>query len=200
VTVPGFAEVVRAWDEAGPARIHPAREHLNETAYWISGCTDAKALAKVLPAGCDVLDFGCGDGRIAIPLAQNGYRVTGADSSPRMLAAFATRAPALPAVCSDGTGLREALGRQVDAVVCIAVLIHYGWAAGAVIMAGLADAVRPGGLLVAGWPTGPHPHEEGWIGVTTWDAARRSAVAARCGLEPVNAALPWPVWRKRDEP
>jgi SAM-dependent methyltransferase len=47
-------------------------------------CGDAvallpKALKLVQPVGKDVLDLCCGFGRWAIPLAQNGFRVTGVD-------------------------------------------------------------------------------------------------------------------------
>ena len=52
--------------------------------------SEAEALAAVRLAGCppgaDVLDAPCGYGRHAIPLAQAGFRVVGADRSPAMLA------------------------------------------------------------------------------------------------------------------
>jgi len=38
-----------------------------------------------LPAGSSILDLACGHGRIAIPLAQRGYRVTGLDLSKPFL-------------------------------------------------------------------------------------------------------------------
>ena len=37
-------------------------------------------------AGSPVLEIGCGTGRIALPLAEAGFEVTGVDHSPRMLA------------------------------------------------------------------------------------------------------------------
>lgn len=43
-------------------------------------------------AGREVLDFGCGTGLVALALAEAGARVTGADSSPGMLAALAGKA------------------------------------------------------------------------------------------------------------
>jgi 2-polyprenyl-3-methyl-5-hydroxy-6-metoxy-1,4-benzoquinol methylase len=50
-------------------------------------------LATVIPDGCEGLDFGCGDGRVAIPLAALGYEVTAVDSSQRMLDRLAERLP-----------------------------------------------------------------------------------------------------------
>lgn len=51
--------------------------------------SDAEARAAVELAGCgpsaDVLDCPCGFGRHAIPLAELGYRVVGADRSPEQL-------------------------------------------------------------------------------------------------------------------
>src|SRR5690606_3985817 len=42
--------------------------------------------------GDTVLEFGCGTGRVAIPLAEAGLRVTGVDISPAMLALARKRA------------------------------------------------------------------------------------------------------------
>jgi SAM-dependent methyltransferase len=44
------------------------------------------------PAGGDLLDVPCGYGRHAIPLAHSGYRVTGVDRSPTLLAEARRRA------------------------------------------------------------------------------------------------------------
>jgi SAM-dependent methyltransferase len=59
--------------------------------------TDAELIHRLLPSGGDVLDLGCGTGRLAEPLARLGHPVTAVDNEPRMLAA-----------------LREATGVQAD--------------------------------------------------------------------------------------
>jgi SAM-dependent methyltransferase len=46
-----------------------------------------------LPAGAAVLDAGCGTGYLAALLARRGFRVTGVDGSPEMLACARRRAP-----------------------------------------------------------------------------------------------------------
>ncbi|WP_163854427.1 class I SAM-dependent methyltransferase [Paenibacillus elgii] len=45
-----------------------------------------------LPPAASILDLGCGQGRIAVPLAQMGYRVTGYDGSSELLEAARRRA------------------------------------------------------------------------------------------------------------
>ncbi|GIF46435.1 methyltransferase family protein [Asanoa ferruginea] len=46
------------------------------------------------PSGASLLDLGCGYGRIAVPLAAAGYRVTGLDANAAMLAKAAADAEA----------------------------------------------------------------------------------------------------------
>jgi SAM-dependent methyltransferase len=45
--------------------------------------------------GRDVLELGCGTGNLAIPLAERGYRLTGIDRSPEMLAVARAKGPAI---------------------------------------------------------------------------------------------------------
>lgn len=153
-------------------------------------------LAEVIPSGARVMDFGCGDGRVAIPMAERGYDVTAVDASSRMLAALADRDPGITVFQSDGTGLGRHLGRRkMDAVYCLAVLIHHGYEDGAALIAALAKTVRKGGLLILDWPTSGQPHERtDWIDVTTWHSGRQQEVADRLGLTRVDSGLPWTVW------
>jgi SAM-dependent methyltransferase len=187
--------IIQAWGEADPAAIHPTRG-LSEEAYAESGAVQAELLAGVLPAGARVVDFGCGDGRVALPLAALGYDVTGADGSQAMLDRLAKRAPGMPAVRSDGTDLAAQLARKADALVCLAVLIHHSYESAERILEGLRAAVRVNGLLVLDWPVSDEPHEGGgWINVTTWSRGRQDAICARVGLKRIDADLPWPVFR-----
>lgn len=189
-------DVINAWDQAGPDYIHPSRG-VSEEAYWQSGAQTAAALAEVLKPGCKVADFGCGDGRVAIPLRRLGFDVTGADASPTMLAALAENDPDMPAVESDGSDLYTKLGHKVDAVVCLAVLIHHSRPSVLAILDGLCEAVRKGGLLILDWPTSDHPEEATiWIDVTTWDLEVQAAEAAKRGLKRIHSDRPWAVFRK----
>lgn len=187
--------VIQAWAEADPAAIHPTRG-ISEDAYAESGAVQAELLASALPASCRVVDFGCGDGRVAIPLAALGYDVTGSDGSQAMLDRLAERAPDMPSVQSDGTDLAAQIGKKADAVICLAVLIHHTYESAERIIEGLRAAVRVNGLLVLDWPISDDPHEGGgWINVTTWSRDRQDALCARLGLKRLDVALPWPVFR-----
>jgi 2-polyprenyl-3-methyl-5-hydroxy-6-metoxy-1,4-benzoquinol methylase len=70
----GFFEgvVVDLWLRALPA------EHTQ---------SEADRLDRMLgvPAGAEILDVPCGGGRLSLPLAERGYRVTAVDSSPEFL-------------------------------------------------------------------------------------------------------------------
>lgn len=188
--------VIQAWDQADPAAIHPTRG-VSEEAYWDSGEAQAAMLATVIPDGAKVMDFGCGDGRVAIPLAQLGYDVTAVDSSQNMLDRLTARAPYVTTVHAAADGIAGHLGRRrMDAVYCLAVLIHHGYADCLDIIGKLRAAAKLGGILVLDWPVSETPTEtDSWIGVTAWSKEQQADACARIGLEPVDSSLPWGVYR-----
>ncbi|MFD9276916.1 class I SAM-dependent methyltransferase [Streptomyces mirabilis] len=188
--------VIAAWDQADPAAIHPLRR-VSEDAYWESGKAQADMLAAVIPGGAKVLDFGCGDGRVPIPMAALGYEVTAVDSSQRMLDRLTERAPDLATVQAAADGIAAHLGRRkMDAVYCLAVLIHHSYADCLDIIGKLRAATKLGGILVLDWPLSDQPGEaDSWIGVTTWSEQQQADACQRIGLEPVASELPWGVYR-----
>lgn len=188
--------VIEAWDQADPAAIHPTRG-ISEDAYQNSGQNQAALLSTILPAGCKVVDFGCGDGRVALPLAGLGYEVTAADGSQAMLDRISEAAPTMPTVLTDGTDLADKLGRKTDAVISLAVLIHHGYESAARIIEGLRAAVRVNGLLVLDWPVSDQPAEgRDWISVTTWSTAQQDELCERVGLKRLDSSgSPWPIFR-----
>jgi len=79
-------------------------------------------LATMLRPGDCIADIGCGYGRIAIPLARRGYRVTGLDLSPVMLSAArkSARDVAADVAWREGSMCRMPLATDsFDAVVCL---------------------------------------------------------------------------------
>ena len=190
------ADVIQAWDQADPAAIHPLRR-ISEDAYWQSGKTQASMLADVIPDGAKVMDFGCGDGRVAIPLAGLGYEVTAVDASQRMLNRLTQHAPDMATVQADADELAAHLGRRkMDAIYSLAVLIHHSYTDCLHIIGRLRAATKLGGFLILDWPVSDQPSEaDSWIGVTTWSQQQQTDARAEIGLEPVDSSLPWGVYR-----
>jgi len=189
-------DVIQAWDQADPEAIHPLRR-VSEDAYWNSGTNQAAILGTVIPDGAKVMDFGCGDGRVAIPMSGLGYEITAVDSSQKMLDRLTERAPGITTVQATADGLAAHLGRRrMDAVYCLAVLIHHSYADGLDIIGKLRAATKLGGILVLDWPLSDQPSEaDSWIGVTTWSKEQQDEACSRIGLEPVDSELPWGVYR-----
>lgn len=198
-----FSSVVQAWDRAGEAHIHPLWDRSQEE-YWASGRFQAGEVADYAKAGDTVVDFGCGNGRLTIPLAEAGYDVVAVDSSPTMLQRLKSHAsqpgaqPKFRTLQSDGSDLAQKLGKKkADVIVARAVLIHHDYASVEKIVTDLAKALKKGGHLIADWPVGEKPAErDSWIAVTTWKAPQRLAVAKRAGLSPVRVGIDPSVWQK----
>ena len=81
---------------------------------------EAALVEAFLPAGCRVLDLGCGNGRIALALAARGYAAEGLDISPSMIAEARAAATSAQADVRFEVGDAVALphgGDELDAVV-----------------------------------------------------------------------------------
>lgn len=210
-----FEDVVAAWQEPDSAkRIHPTRQ-ISEDAYWASGEPQAQQVVDVLTdvlgtaEGARVIDFGAGDGRVAIPMFRAGLKVLAVDSSRAALQRLTEREPGIATYVSTGDDLVDYFtpgipaspeAQRADALVCRAVLIHHSYRDVARLVQRFAEVVKPGGLLIADWPTSEQPAERSdWIGVTTWDRSIRDEVSARAGWEPLNADGDPTVWRRRDD-
>lgn len=109
------------------------------------------------PAGAHVLDAGCGTGRYAVELARRGYRVTGLDASPDLIAVARERpgASAVAFVVADLTTLTSE--PRYDAILCRGVLNDLVEdRVRRAAFAAFARALAPGGALVLDvrdWPT-----------------------------------------------
>jgi SAM-dependent methyltransferase len=64
------------------------------------GVKEARAWARSLPRGANVLDAGCGPGfPITVVLVEEGLQVFGVDGSPSFVAAFRQNLPGVPILC-----------------------------------------------------------------------------------------------------
>lgn len=196
--MPSFDDVVRSWQVADPSHIHPLK-NVSDEAYWESGRAQALEAAIWAPEGGTILDFGCGDGRLTLPLSKLGYNVIGMDASPAMLERVRVRADReqVPVILlqSDGTNLED-FPFAVDVVLARAVFIHHDYQSVTTLVRNLAGVLAPSGYLVADWPISEAPRERrDWIDVTTWDYTHREQVATDAGLTLIANTTP-SVWRK----
>ncbi|MER7393947.1 class I SAM-dependent methyltransferase [Streptomyces sp. NPDC000151] len=116
---------------------------------------EARLCAALVPAGARVLDAGCGTGRVMIRLTELGYDCVGVDLDASMLAVAREQAPDLPWFQADLAEFEpDLLGIAGDFDLVVAAgNIFPLLAAGteATVVKRLAAALRPGGLMVAGF-------------------------------------------------
>jgi 2-polyprenyl-3-methyl-5-hydroxy-6-metoxy-1,4-benzoquinol methylase len=80
-------------------------------------------LRKYFMPGGKTADVGCGNGRDANWLSENGFRAHGFDSSPELLAIASARYPQIPFRLALLPQLRE-IEATFDNVVCETVIMH----------------------------------------------------------------------------
>ncbi|MCK2244802.1 MULTISPECIES: class I SAM-dependent methyltransferase [unclassified Crossiella] len=116
--------------------------------YWNTNVARHPDILRAVPADCrEALDIGCGDGLLARKLTAKAKRVTGIDSSPRMIALareLAADHPDLDFIEDDfRTADLPAAGYDF---ICSVATIHHVDLAPALLR--LRDLLRPGGTLV----------------------------------------------------
>jgi SAM-dependent methyltransferase len=133
-----------------------------------------------------VLDAGCGTGRVALELARRGHRVVGVDLDQSMLeqARAASAGAGLDVRWVHGDLLdlgRLVEGQAFDLVAAPGnVLVYLTPGTEPEVVAALAAALRPGGLLVAGFAHDRHVSRADYAG---W--------CERAGLEHLQSLATW---------
>lgn len=103
--------------------------------------------AATLPHAAEVLDLGCGSGRpIAEWLIGRGFRLTGVDASPGLIARCRAAFPAHTWRVGDMRGLN--LGRRFDGVLAWFSSFHLTAEAQDAMAAVYARHLRPGGVVM----------------------------------------------------
>ena len=159
-----------------PEHAEPAADPFAQVARFydldLAGFDDDVALYLELAAGGDVIELGCGTGRVAVPLAEAGLRVTGVDLSPAMLARARERAEGLRLRLVEGDVRTLDLGERFGSVLLpLGGLQHMATIAEvAAALATVARHLAPGGRAVVDveaphpddWLPGPRPLIEHW--------------------------------------
>ncbi len=119
---------------------------------WMLGVIDAGLAPQFAPMS--VLEYGCGLGRLALPLAQRPGSVTAVDRSPVMLDLARREAErrGLGHIVFQTPAQLFAAPRTFDLVVCYHVLQRLRPVDGMALLRRLIGLVGPGGVGVFQWP------------------------------------------------
>jgi glycosyltransferase involved in cell wall biosynthesis/SAM-dependent methyltransferase len=99
-----------------------------------------------------ILDIGCGNGNIAIPLSVMGFSVTGIDLSDAAIKATKMAADEVGVSLKLLVGGIETVAERFDAIICSEVLEHQ--ADPVTFLNELKNRLAPGGLLLMSVPNG----------------------------------------------
>lgn len=118
------------------------------------------ASSRVAEGFADLLELGCGTGRVTAPLAEAGLDVVGVDSSPAMLDVARRRVGTLPVTLIEGDMREIDLSRRFDAVLIpLGGLQHMETAADVAAALGtVARHLAPHGLAAVDVEA-PHPDD-----------------------------------------
>jgi SAM-dependent methyltransferase len=110
---------------------------------------DHARFTRAITRDANILDYGCGQGRLTAELIELGYtRVVGVDSSPEMIRRAIESNPAASFIVNDGTRV-PAADSSFDAVLLFAVLTCVASDDDQKnLVRELRRILRPGGLLI----------------------------------------------------
>lgn len=194
-----YQELKRGWDKAAitnaNAAIHPAGAHSKE-AYQESAYADIRRLKEAIdltslysnPYGpwppLTIIDFGCGNGRMSVPLSEVFTHVYAVDMSYSMLQQIPATAANITRVLSVDNEFTLPDNTLADIAVSVSVFIHNTYAMGKQIMQQIAANLKPGGYAFLQIPIYSAPKEpSNWTDVGVWNTAMLQEAANESGLE-----------------
>ena len=134
----------------------------------------------------DVLDAGCGTGRVAVELARRGMTVVGVDNDSAMLEAARTKTDSVEWILADLSRTMDLDGRDFDLVVMAGnVMIFVEVGTEATVVSNMAKVLRPGGVLLSGFSLVP-----GRVSIASYDR-----ICADAGL---GLTARWSTWEQGD--
>ena len=100
------------------------QEDFAEFYHWLTDTT-VDVIRGLLPAGGRIVEFGAGTGRMALPLAQAGYRVTAVEPSAPMLERLRAADEGDAIRCIQST-VQDYTGRtRHDLALCVFTVVIY---------------------------------------------------------------------------
>lgn len=176
----------RWWEIGGASQggVYDDRwRRMEERGEWIHGEADLVCWFEPV----SVLDAGCGTGRVAIELDRRGVDVVGVDIDPRMLDEARAKAPHVPWILGDLTGVAvggpgDGAKREFDVIVLAGnVMLFVEIGTEAAVVANMARHLAAGGRIVSGFR----------LGLTPLTFADYDRFAAAAGLELEHR---WTTW------
>ncbi len=150
----------------GPSRPHDTWAEWYDIVYeacfgdtfaWLTEAT-LNTVRSNATAGARIIDFGAGTGRLAIPLAREGFRVHAVEPSGPMLSqlvAKSSREADPDAITTEQRDMQSYTGRgEFDVALCVFTVLIYVTTVPELraVLKAMSDALRPGGRLLIDLP------------------------------------------------
>lgn len=193
-----YEELKAGWDRAASinanAAIHPAGNQSPE-AYAQSGIDDVNKLIDAIKSvnywgspkdivtlrDAAIIDYGCGNGRLAIPLTKIFADVFAVDMSYAMLQQMPHIDNLYPVLAIDSSFETPF---KANMAVSISVFIHNTYENGKKIMQQIANNLLPGGFAFLQIPLYGVPKEPtDWTDVGVWTESQLREAAKQAGME-----------------
>ncbi len=146
-----------------------------------------------------ILDLGCGPGRDLLAFTELGHDATGLDGAAELVA-LARAKTDCPVLLQDFLSL-DLPAARFDGIFANAVLFHVPSSQIARVLADLAAALKPGGVLFCSNPRGDN--QEGWVGGRYgcfWDLETWRAFVTGAGFAELHHYYRPPGRPRREQP